>query len=109
MSDPRAKAERSKVKDIRQGVPQREVMRGKKKRIEKPIEVWTRYVWLIEETETGCGLDWLFHRYWRKGNSFATPEQAQDWIEKEHRSMGSGVRGMVNRKYLKEFEIRSTE
>lgn len=69
MSDPIAKAERSRAKDIRQGIePQRERPQRKRKKIDKPFRVMMK---------------WLF---WKSGEwcvgRFATREQAERHIEK---------------------------
>jgi len=80
MSDPRSKSLRSKAKDIRQGLPQREVIRGKKKVVAKPFHVERRYPdWLNN--------DWCPYREWHKEKSFATRELADAYIEKELRSI----------------------
>lgn len=80
MSDPRSKALRSKTKDIRQGLPQREVIHGKKKVVAKPFQVERRYPFHLTN-------DWFFHLDWRKERRFATRELAESYIEKELRSV----------------------
>jgi hypothetical protein len=103
MSDPRSKAERSKAKDIRQGLPQRAVVRGKKKRIDKPYQVWRRYVWISESDPT---MDWLLHKDWRYTyHKFATFDLAQQYIEKEIRS----ELGFIRNRYRVEYEVREVE
>lgn len=80
MSDPRAKAERSEAKDIRQGVqPQTERPQRVRKRIEKPFEVW--HYWS------------LYRGYWRRDHKYATREQAEAHIAKWLR-YGEGVAGL---------------
>jgi len=78
MSDPRTKAEYSKAKDLRQGLPQREVIHGKKKVMEKPFQVERRYPFMN-------GYDWLWHKDWRKERCFVNREFAENYIEKELR------------------------
>ena len=76
MSDPRAKAERSKAKDIRQGVvDQREGLPKKKKKIDKPYSVWTYWRFLRKNEP--------WERY-----KCATLEQAKKLLDKELRSWG---------------------
>ena len=77
MSDPRAKAERSHAKDIRQGViEQKEHNQGKKKKIAKPYSVWTTFAFYGEKP-----------RQWER-HKCATLEQAKLLMEKELRSYG---------------------
>lgn len=75
MSNAQAKAERSKAKDIRQGVaPQKEnPERGKKKQKDRPWRVLT--VWIFSKTW------WCCHRS-------KTKEAAEKWIAKSQRSYG---------------------
>ncbi len=105
MSDPRSKAERSKAKDIRQGAPQRAVIHGKRKKTEKPYQVWRRYIWTGDDIRTAAWYaDWLHHADWRYTyHRFATLELAQQYIEKEQRSFPGSPR------YRAEFEVRNAD
>ena len=94
MSDPRTKAFYSKMKDLRQGLPQREVIHGKKKVVAKPFQVERRYPFHLTN-------DWFFHRDWRKERRFVTRELAESYIEKELRSV---VR-VFKPEHLPEFRI----
>lgn len=80
MSDPRSKSLHSKTKDLRQGLPQREMIHGKKKVVAKPFLVERRY----PKHPTN---DWLFHQDWSKVRCFSTRELAESYIEKELRSV----------------------
>lgn len=79
MSDPATKARMSRVKDIKQGLPQRDRIKGKKKKIHKPFRVERRYI----HNEYYSG--WLFHNDWRLDRLFATYELAMNYIEKSQR------------------------
>lgn len=74
MSDPVAKAERSKAKDLRQGITeQRERSARKKKPKDKPFRVmWKSH---------------LFREAWCAAK-FATRKEAESYIEKQGRSYG---------------------
>jgi hypothetical protein len=78
VSDPRAKAERSAAKDVRQGVkPQRERAQGSKKnkKVDKPFELWYRWpLWLQFD-----GQEWAMLR------RFKTRKEAEQYIDKECR------------------------
>lgn len=82
MSDTHSKSLRSKTKDIRQGLPQREVIRGEKKVVAKPFHVERRYPDWPKD-------DWCPYREWSKDKSFATWELADVYIEKELRSINT--------------------
>lgn len=58
MSDPQAKAERSKAKDLRQGVKtqQEHPQRGKKKKIDKPYHVCT--IWGFNNSKE----KWVYYK-----------------------------------------------
>jgi hypothetical protein len=73
MSDPVAKAERSRAKDKRQGViEQRGALPKSKKKIDKPYSVWT--YWVLAKKEEP------WERY-----KCATLEQAKYLLERETR------------------------
>ena len=75
MSDAQAKAERSKAKDLRQGVTeQREKAHKKKKKIDKPYSVWTYWRFYTDKP---------WERY-----KCATLIQAKYLMERELRSYG---------------------
>ena len=99
MSDPRSKAERSRAKDLRQGLPQRSVIHGKRKPVDKPFRVYQRHTWVggfAEPEPKG----WWFSADWRYSNKrFATAELANDYVEKELRCWRFG--GM----YTVEFKV----
>lgn len=78
MSNPRAKAERAKAKDIRQGkIEQRGALpKNRKQKADKPYSVWT--YWMLSSIQEP------FERY-----KCATLEQALYLIEKEKRSFGT--------------------
>ena len=83
MSDPQAKAERSKVKDIKQGVSEQKEyqQRGKKKKIDKPYFVWTTFAFYNEKPRP-----WLRHKC-------ATLEQAKMLMNKELRAyLGTNIK-----------------
>lgn len=99
MSDPRSKAERSRAKDLRQGLPQREVIHGKPKKVDKPFRVYQRHIWVGEGEKPKR--TWFFNEDWRYiGKRFVSAELANQYIEKELR--GWRFSGM----YRVEFEVR---
>lgn len=100
MSDPQSKAERSRAKDLRQGLPQREVIHGKAKKIDKPFRVYRRHVWCGEGEKPNR--TWFFKEDWRYIiKKFASAELANNYIEKELRCWRYG------RMYRVEFEVRN--
>ena len=101
MSDPIVKAERSRAKDLRQGLPQREVIHGKAKKVDKPYRVFQRHLWVGDFEERKS---WWFSNDWRySGKRFATAELANEYIEKELRCWRYG------RMYRVEFEVRNDQ
>lgn len=93
MSDPVAKAERSRAKDARQGkIDDERVRKGKKrKKKDRPWQVYT---------------DWLFCRELCVHRA-ETREQAEAWIEKELRSYLASVKPRhywIKHKYGEEVE-----
>ena len=101
MSDPIVKAERSRAKDLRQGLPQREVIHGKHKKVDKPFRVYQRHLWVGDFEERKS---WWFSNDWRySGKRFVTAELANDYIEKELRCWRYG------RMYRVEFEVRNDQ
>lgn len=75
MSDPIAKAERSRRKDLRQGVTaQRERPPAKRKVVAKPFAVWGRYIGLGTRDR------------WFRAKRFVTRQECDAYIEKEQRS-----------------------
>ena len=101
MSDPQSKAERSHAKDLRQGLPQREVIHGKRKPVDKPFRVYQRHFWVgnFEEPKS-----WWFCNEWRySGKRFVSAELANDYIEKELRCW------RYKRMYRVEFEVRNDQ
>lgn len=101
MSDPIVKAERSRAKDIRQGLPQREVIHGKPKKVDKSFRVFQRHIWCGDFKEQKS---WWFSNDWRySGKRFVSAELANDYIEKELRCW------RYSKMYRVEFEVRNDQ
>ena len=101
MSDPRSKAERSRAKDLRQGLPQREVIHGKRKPVDKPFRVYRRHVFVGDEHNKPPET-WWFNEDWRyTRRKYISIELANEYIEKELRCWRYG------RMYRVEFEVRN--
>ncbi len=83
MSDPRAKAEQSALKDIRQGVtPQKENLnRGKKKK--GPDKIWHVYY----KPKDHLRKFFLGADEWVLFNKSSSQEDAEKWIEKKLRGI----------------------
>ena len=101
MSDPRSKSERSRAKDLRQGFPQREVIHGKPKKVDKPFRVYQRHTWVGDESNKPPET-WWFNEDWRyTGRKYISDELANEYIEKELRCWRYG------RIYKVEYEVRN--
>lgn len=74
MSDPRTKAERSRAKDLRQGIEESQRIPGRRKRTKRKDKPWK----VMSDWPAHLGQPWCWHRA-------ATRELAQAWIEKESR------------------------
>jgi hypothetical protein len=100
MNDPRSKAERSRAKDLRQGLPQREVIHGKPKKVDKPYRVFQRHIWVGEGEKPNRTL--FFNEDWRYIlKKFVSAELANQYIEKELRCW------RFHKSYRVEFEVRN--
>jgi hypothetical protein len=101
MSDPQSKAERSRAKDLRQGLPQREVIHAKTKKVDKLYRVFRRHIWCGDFEEPKS---WWFSNDWRySGKRFVTAELAHEYIEKKLRCW------RYSKMYKVEFEVRNDQ